>query len=84
MLPAPAIERSLAATARPAETQERLCQATLLIHVARSESLLRGPQLAVVPTWRGATTVAKDRLLHLLKSTAMTARSCATMTHGSR
>jgi hypothetical protein len=51
LLPAPAVERSLAATARPAEPQERFCQAALLIHVTRSESLLWGPQLAAVPTW---------------------------------
>jgi hypothetical protein len=51
-LPAPAVERSLAAAGRPAEPQERFCQAALHIRIARSESLLRGPRLTMMPTRR--------------------------------
>ncbi len=52
LLPTPAVARLFEAADRPAEPQERFCQAALLIRLARSESLLlRGLRLAMMPTW---------------------------------
>ncbi len=53
LLPTPASARPLEAAVGPTEPQKGFCQAALIIHIARSESLLRGPQPAMVPTRRG-------------------------------
>ncbi len=52
-LPTPASPRPLEAAVGPAEPQKGFCQAALIIRIARSESLLWGPQPAMVPTRRG-------------------------------
>jgi hypothetical protein len=47
LLPTPAGARPLEAADGPAEPQKRFCQAALIIRIARSELLLRGPQPAM-------------------------------------